>query len=97
MHVLARIAFRCKHPLSSILVSQSGWNHVAVIQHDLLARQLTTSSNHHHHHRASTMSSSEGENFELDNISGSESDGYTPVKKKSVSLVESVSSATDFK
>ena len=97
MRALARVAFRCKHPLSSILVSQSGWNHVAVIQHDLPARQLTTLFNHYHHHRASTMSSSEGENFELDNISGSESDGYTPVKKKSVSPIESASSATDFK
>jgi len=34
-----------------------------------------------------SMSSSEGENFDIDNISGSESDGYAPVKKKSVSRV----------
>ena len=32
------------------------------------------------------MSSSDGENFDLDNVSGSESDGYMPVKK-SVCLV----------
>jgi hypothetical protein len=39
------------------------------------------------HRRVSTMSSSEGENFDLDNVSGSESDGYTPAKKKTVRLV----------
>ncbi|KAG5715323.1 hypothetical protein E4T56_gene5639, partial [Termitomyces sp. T112] len=31
------------------------------------------------------MSSSEGENFEFDNISGPESDDYSPVKKSKVS------------
>ncbi|KAL0945575.1 hypothetical protein HGRIS_014735 [Hohenbuehelia grisea] len=33
-------------------------------------------------YRAYTMSSSEGENFELDNIDDSDSDGYAPVVKK---------------
>lgn len=35
-------------------------------------------------HHLSTMSSSEEENFEIDDVSGSESDDFAPVKKKAV-------------
>jgi len=83
MHALVRIGLRCRHPLSR--TGTRRLSHVATTEHDVRARCVHLIN--HHHHSVSTMSSSEGENFDLDNISGSESDGYAPVKKKTVNRI----------
>lgn len=90
MHALVRTVLRCRHPLSNTTtvnsISQTRrLSHVGTAEHEVWARCF-----HHfnlinnHHRRVSTMSSSEGENFDLGNVSGSESDDYAPAKKKPV-------------
>ena len=75
-----------RHLLSNTTVNliSRRLSHVGTTERDW-ARHLNLINNHHR--SVSTMSSSEGENFDLGNISGSESDDYAPVKKKPVNRV----------
>jgi hypothetical protein len=70
MHALVRTVLRCRRPLSNItvnLISQTrGPSHVDTTEHEVWARCFHHSSLINNHHRSfSTMSSSEGENFDL--------------------------------